>query len=71
MVALAMPAQVDTVGVHTDVLEVIDDLALDVVLYAVHQETTAYVHHFNERQVSERENGESTYTCHHQKYLDT
>lgn len=54
MVTLAVPAQVDTVGVHTDVHEVVDDLALDVVLYAVHQETAAYVHHFNEGQISKR-----------------
>lgn len=61
VVALAVPAQVDTVGVHTDVHEVVDDLALDVVLYAVHQETATYVHHFNKWQISENEEEESEF----------
>lgn len=65
VVALAVAAQIDTVGVHTDVHEVVDNLALDVVLYAVHQETTAYVHHFNEGQISERQNGESGVHTHY------
>lgn len=54
-----MSAQVDTVRVHTDVHEVVDNLALDVVLYAVHQEAAAYVHHFNKGQISETDNSAS------------
>lgn len=49
VVALTMSAQVDGVGVHMDVHEVVHNLTLDVVLDAVHQELTAYIHHFDER----------------------
>lgn len=51
---LSVPAQVDGVRVHVDVHEVVDDLALDVILNAVHQETLAHVDHLDEGQVPER-----------------
>lgn len=51
VVALSVPTQVDRVRVHVDVHEVVDDLALDVVLHPVHQETSAHVHHLDKRQV--------------------
>lgn len=51
MVALSVPTQVDGVRVHMDVHEVVDNLTLDVVLHPVHQETSAHVHHLDERQV--------------------
>ncbi len=50
--ALSVPAQVDGVRMHEDVHEVVDDLALDVVLNTVHQKTTTHVHHLNEGQIS-------------------
>lgn len=46
-----MPANVDRVGVHVDVHEVVNDLALDVVLHSVDQEPAAYINHLNEGQV--------------------
>lgn len=49
VVALPVPTQVDGVRVHMDVHEVVDNLALDVVLHAVHQETAAHVHHLDKR----------------------
>lgn len=49
VVALTMPAQVDGVGVHMDVHEVVHNLTLDVVLYTVHQELPTHIHHFDER----------------------
>lgn len=51
MKALSMPANVDRVGVHVDVHEVVNDLALDVVLHSVDQEPAAYINHLNEGQV--------------------
>ncbi len=51
MVALSVPTQVDGVRVHVDVHEVVDNLALDVVLYPVHQKPPAHIHHLNKRQV--------------------
>lgn len=51
-----MPAQVDGVRVYMDVHEVVDNLALDVVLNAVHQESTAHIYHLNEGQVSGERN---------------
>lgn len=52
VVALSMATQVDGVGVHVDVHEVVDYLTLDVVLHPVHQETAAYVDDLDEGQVS-------------------
>lgn len=51
---LSMPTEVDGVGVHVDVHQVVDDFALDVILHPVHQETTADVDNLDERQVPER-----------------
>lgn len=52
MFALSVPAQVDGVRMHEDVHEVVDDLALDVVLNTVHQKPTTHVYHLNEGQIS-------------------
>lgn len=49
--ALSVPTQVDGVGVHVDVHEVVDNLALDVVLHPVHQETLSHVHNLYKRKV--------------------
>lgn len=52
MLAFSVPAEVDGVRVYVDVHEVVDNLALDVVLNTVYQEPTAHVHHLDEGQVS-------------------
>lgn len=52
VLAFSVPAEVDGVGVYVDVHEVVDNLALDVVLNTVYQEPTAHVHHLDEGQVS-------------------
>lgn len=46
-----MSAQVDGTRLHVDVHQVVDDLALDVVLDAVDQEAAPDVDHFDEREV--------------------
>lgn len=46
-----MPTQVDGVGVHANVHEVVHNLTLDVVLHPVHKESLAHIHHFDKRQV--------------------
>lgn len=51
VVALSVSTQVDGVRVHVNVHEVVDNFALDVVLYPVDQKTSAHVHHLDERQV--------------------
>ena len=51
VVTLSVAAQVDGVRVHVDVHQVVLDLALDVVLHPVHQETPAHVYHLDKRQV--------------------
>lgn len=48
--ALSMPTEVDGMRVHVDVHEVVDDFALDVVLHAVDQETTADIDDLDEGQ---------------------
>lgn len=45
-----MPAEVDRVGVHMDVHEVVDNFALDVILHPVDQETAADVDDLDEGQ---------------------
>lgn len=50
VMALAMPAEVDGVGVHVDVHEVVDDFALDVILHPVDQEAAANVDDLDEGQ---------------------
>ncbi len=54
MLALAVAAQVDGVLLDVNIHEVVDDLALDVILNAVYQETLAHVDHLDEGQVPER-----------------
>lgn len=49
--ALSVSTQVDGVRVHMDVHEVVDDLALDVVLHPVHQKTLAHVYNLDKRKV--------------------
>lgn len=51
---LSVTAEVDGVFVHMDVHQVIHDLALDVILHAVHQETLAYIDHLDEGALSEK-----------------
>lgn len=51
---LSVAADVDGVGVHVDVHQVVDDFTLDVILHPVHQETTANVDNLDERQVPGR-----------------
>lgn len=46
-----MPADVDGVRVHVDVHEVVNDLALDVVLHSVDQEPATHINDLNEGQV--------------------
>lgn len=53
VVALAVPAEVDGVGVHVDVHEVVDDFTLDVILHPVDQETAADVDDLDEGQAPE------------------
>lgn len=48
--ALAVPAEVDGVGVHVDVHEVVDDFTLDVILHPVDQEAAADVDDLDEGQ---------------------
>lgn len=56
VVALSVPTQVDGVRVHVDVHEVVDDLALDVVLHPVDKEAASHVHHLDEGQFPGRDN---------------
>lgn len=51
-----MPTEVNGVGVHVDIHEVVHYFTLDVILHPVHQETTADVDDLDERQVPVREN---------------
>lgn len=51
MVALPVSTQVDGVGVHVDVHEVVNDLALNVVLHPVHQETLSDVDNLDKGEV--------------------
>lgn len=51
VVALSVSTQVNGVWVHMDVHEVIDYLALDVVLHSVHQKTLAHVYNLDKREV--------------------
>lgn len=48
-----MPTEVDGVGVHMDVHEVVHDFTLDVVLHPVDQETTSNVDDLDEGQIPE------------------
>lgn len=50
VMALAVPAEVDGVGVHVDVHEVVDNFTLDVILHPVDQETAADVDDLDEGQ---------------------
>lgn len=50
VMALAVPAKVDGVGVHVDVHEVVDNFTLDVILHPVDQETAADVDDLDEGQ---------------------
>lgn len=50
VLALAVPAEVDGVGVHVDVHEVVDDFTLDVILHPVDEETAADVDDLDEGQ---------------------
>lgn len=49
--ALAMATEVDGAGLHVDVHQVVNNLALDVVLDAVGKETTTNINHLDEGQV--------------------
>lgn len=49
--ALSVPTQVNGVRVHMDVHEVVDDLALDVVLNPVHQKTLAHIYNLDKWKV--------------------
>lgn len=51
VVALPVSTQVDGVGVHVDVHEVVNYLALNVVLHPVHQKTLSHVDNLDEREV--------------------
>lgn len=51
MLALSVPTEVDRVGVYVDVHEVVHNFTLDVILYPVHQETTANIDDLDEGQV--------------------
>lgn len=53
---LSMATEVNGVGVHVDVHEVVHYFTLDVILHPVHQETAADVDDLDERQVPERGN---------------
>ena len=46
-----MPAMVDGARVDVDIHEVVDDLALDVVLDFVHEKSLAHVYHLDERKI--------------------
>lgn len=56
VLALSVPAQVDGVRVYMDVHEVVDNLALNVVLNAVYQEPATHIHYFNKGKISEKKN---------------
>lgn len=51
---LAVPAEVDGSRLDVDVHQVVDDLALDVVLNAVDEVTASHVDHLDERQLPGR-----------------
>lgn len=50
VMALAVTAEVDGVGVHVDVHEVVDNFTLDVILHPVDQETAADIDDLDEGQ---------------------
>lgn len=56
--ALSVPTQVDGVGVHVDVHEVVHYFTLDVVLHLVDQETAADIDDLDEGEVPERKRGQ-------------
>lgn len=64
-----MPTDVNGVGVHVDVHEVVHYFTLDVILHPVHQETTADVDDLDERQVPERGNQKRSQSCKHDRYV--
>ena len=49
--ALPVPTQVDGAGLNVDVHQVVDDLALDVILDAVDEETPTHVYHLDEGEI--------------------
>lgn len=51
VLALAVPAQIDSAGLHMDVHQVVHDAALNVVLDSVHQEPPADINHLDEGQL--------------------
>lgn len=51
VMALSMATEIDRVGVYVDVHEVVDNLALDVVLHLVDQESTTNIDDLDEWQV--------------------
>lgn len=51
VLAFAVPAQIDSAGLHMDVHQVVHDAALNVVLNSVHQEPTADINHLDEGQL--------------------
>lgn len=51
MLALAVPTEVDGMGVYVDVHEVVDNFTLDVVLHPVDQETLADIYDLDKGQV--------------------
>lgn len=52
-----MPAQVNGAGLDVDIHEVVDDLALDIVLDFVHQKSLAHIYHLDERKIPGAEQG--------------
>lgn len=52
--ALPVPTQVDGSGLDVNVHQVVDNLALDVVLDAVDEVTASHVNHLDERQLPGR-----------------
>lgn len=54
-----MSAQVDGARLHMDVHQVVDDLALDVVLDAVDKEATPDINYLDEREVPVGQRGSS------------
>lgn len=46
-----MPAKVDGARVDVDVHEVVDYLALDVILHSVDQKSLAHIYHLDEREI--------------------
>lgn len=67
VMALSMATEVDGVGVHMDVHEVIHDFTLDVILHPIDQEATAHIDDLDEGQAPVGQGETRSQSCKHSR----